>query len=184
MPLQDIERVVSELAVELANPDWDRAVPPTEGHQRDIPLIVGAGVDPSAMPIPLLHACRRRWGVPQGWTRSCCPICGARPGFAEVCGVERTRYLRCLRCGAAWQAHGLSCVFCGTTEHEKLGSLLPQEGAPKWAIEVCNSCRGYLKVFMALRPSAPERVLSKDLETVELDLVAGERGYRRPDVPA
>ena len=169
--LRDIERAVSELAEELRNPAWDRAVPARGTLQGDVPL-------------PLLHACRRRWGVPPGWTLSTCPVCGAYPGFAEVCGVERSRYLRCLRCGAAWQAHGLACVYCGMREHAKLGRLEPEEGPPKWAIETCQGCRGYLKVFTVLRPSAAEGVLARDLETVELDLVARERGYRRPHVPA
>jgi FdhE protein len=179
--LQDIERAVNELLPELANPEWDAAVPAVGEMEKDSPLVVCAGLDPAAVPMPLLHACRRRWTLPRGWRHGYCPVCGAWPGFAEVCGVERSRYLRCLRCAAAWQAHGLACVYCGMREHAKLGRLVPEEGPQKWAIETCQACRGYLKVFTALRPLPAEAVLSKDLETVELDIAAGERGFRRPD---
>jgi FdhE protein len=182
--LHDIEQALDALRADLGNPEWDAAVPGVEQVEKDSPLIASAGLDPAAVPMPLLHACRRRWTIPRGWRHGFCPVCGAWPGFAEVCGVERERYLRCLRCGAAWQAHGLTCVYCGMSDHGKLRSLVPEKGPPKWAIEACDACRGYLKVFTALRPSAPEGVLSKDLQTVELDLAAGERGYRRPDVPA
>ena len=176
--LQEIERrnpewgpwldELGELLAELDNPQWDAAVP-----QR-------GDIDPARAPLPLLHACRRRWGVPRDWARSTCPICGAWPGFAELCGVERSRYLRCVRCGAAWRAHGLACVFCGTRDHAALGSLVAEEGAPGWSIEVCNPCKGYLKVFTTLRPGPAEQVLLRDLASVELDIAAGLRGYRRP----
>ncbi len=133
------------------------------------------------MPMPLLHACRRRWTLPKDWTHGYCPVCGAWPGFAEVCGVERTRYLRCLRCGAAWRAHALACAYCGMREHGRLGSLVPEDGRVHWAIELCRACIGYLKSFTALRPCAPESLLLRDLDTVELDLAARSRGYRRPE---
>ena len=179
--LQDIERTVRELLPELGDRRWDGSVPQIGALQQEIPLACAAGLDPASVPIPLLHACRRRWGVPKSWAKTYCPICGAWPGFAESCGVERVRYLRCVRCGAAWRARGLECVYCGMAEHGRLGSLVPEEGPPKWAIEVCGACRGYLKAFTTLGPAAPENVLLKDLETVELDVVAGQRGYRRPD---
>lgn len=176
---------VGEVLEELDKPAWDAAVPALGAPpDKQAPLLAGAAVplDPTQMPIPLLHACRRRWAdaVPQGWSHGYCPICGAWPGFAEVCGVERSRYLRCVRCGSAWQAHGLSCPYCGTADHEALASLVPEEGAPKWAIEVCNGCRGYLKAFTTLRAGAPAQVMLDDIASVELDIAAAERGYRRP----
>ena len=49
-----------------------------------------------------------------------CPVCGAWPAFAEMRGIERSRYLRCGRCGGGWQAQCLSCSYCGMTDHEEL----------------------------------------------------------------
>lgn len=148
-----------------------------------------AGADPDAfgtmaalLPMPLLHACRRRLAerVPLASRKGHCPVCGSWPAFAEVCGVERARYLRCIACGAGWAVPGLACAYCGTTEHEQLGSLVPEQGAAGSSIDVCRSCLGYLKCFTRLNASPAEALMLHDLASVELDLAAAERGYSRP----
>ena len=132
--------------------------------------------------LPLLHALSRRLAgeIPASWTAGYCPVCGAWPALAEVCGVERARHLRCGRCGSAWRAHCLSCPYCGTSEHDELGSLDVEEDGSKTAVEVCGRCGGYLKRFMRLRSGSYEEVLVSDLMSVTLDLAAVKRGYRRP----
>ena len=97
-----------------------------------------------------------------------------------MCGVERARYLRCGRCGSAWEAHCLLCAYCGMNDHDQLGTLVPEATARQVVIEVCNGCRGYLKSFTTLNAGSPESVAIRDLESVELDLAAAGRGYRRP----
>jgi FdhE protein len=131
--------------------------------------------------MPFLHACTRRWGMaaPENWAHGYCVVCGTWPAFAEECGVDRIRYLRCGRCGSAWQALRLLCPYCGMTEHAALASLVVGEGQS--AIEVCKRCSGYVKVFTTLRPVASSQVLFEDLASVTLDLAATARGYRRPD---
>jgi formate dehydrogenase maturation protein FdhE len=194
MTLQEIERrnpewrpwldAIRELLEQVDDPQWDAGVPNLECSQNEkTPLVAYAKLDPAHVPMPLLHACRRRWTVSASWSQGYCPLCGAWPAFAELCGVERSRYLRCVRCGSAWRAHGLACPFCGARDHAALASLVAEEGRSSWAIEVCNSCTAYLKVFTALRPGPAENVLLQDLATVELDLAAEARGYRRPERP-
>ena len=150
-------------------------------------LAAQAGVEDSAfravaglLPLPFLRACGRAWAAPRGWQEGHCPICAAWPALAEVCGVERRRYLRCGRCGSAWEAPGLVCVYCRTSDHEQLGMLVPEEGGRTRVIEVCSHCRGYLKSFTTLGAGSPESVTIRDLDSVELDLAAAGRGYRRP----
>lgn len=134
------------------------------------------------LPLPLLHACRERWSaaLPRAWPKGYCPSCGAWPSHAEVLGIERARHLRCGRCGASWPAPVLRCAFCGTGEHETLGSLVVEEGSRNTPIEVCSRCNGYLKTFVVLAPAPPEQVLIDDLASVALDVAALARGYRRP----
>jgi hypothetical protein len=48
-------------------------------------------------------------------------------------------------------------------------------------LETCASCRGYLKSVATLQAIPAFDLLLEDVETVELDLVALERGYHRPD---
>ncbi|MGZ5164709.1 MAG: formate dehydrogenase accessory protein FdhE [Burkholderiales bacterium] len=148
-----------------------------------------AGADPDAFravaalaPMPFLHACNRHWAssLPESWVEGYCPICGAWPAFADVRGIERARYFRCGGCGAAWQAHCLFCPYCGTTDHEALGTLVPARSESNSAVDTCNGCRGYLKTFTTLQGSSPATVILDDLASVELDLAALERGYKRP----
>ncbi|HEX5607962.1 MAG TPA: formate dehydrogenase accessory protein FdhE [Candidatus Binatia bacterium] len=136
------------------------------------------------LPVPLLQATNRRWAqtVASSWMEGYCPVCGAWPAFAETRGIERNRYLRCGRCGAEWQAHVLSCPYCGNTDHERLVSLISENSA-KSAIDACKVCVGYVKVFTTLQGTGPDAVMLEDLGSVEIDLAAADQGYRRPKGP-
>ncbi|HEV8455657.1 MAG TPA: formate dehydrogenase accessory protein FdhE [Gemmatimonadales bacterium] len=133
--------------------------------------------------LPLLQSCGRLLAdrVPPSWHHGYCPICAAWPILAERRGLDRSRQLRCGRCAAAWEVQWLYCVYCGEREHERLGSLVPEDGGEILKVETCASCRGYLKSIATLQGAQPFELLLRDLETVELDLVAVERGYGRPE---
>ena len=153
-------------------------------------LARAGGVDPSVLRVagqmallPLLQACARRLApdVPAAWWEGYCPVCGAWPAVAEYTGLERKRQLRCGRCGAGWAIPLLRCVYCDETHHDNLGYLTPEAGEQSRKIEVCNTCKGYLKAVTTVRPLAPWAILVDDLTTVPLDIAALERGYRRPE---
>jgi len=135
------------------------------------------------IPVPFLQACNRRWAssIAESWTEGYCPVCGAWPAFAEVRGIERSRYLRCGRCGGGWQSQCLSCSYCGMTDHEELVSLVPEKSGSRAAIEACKRCLGYVKTFTTLQGSPPANVMVDDLASVDLDIAALEQGYRRPE---
>ena len=135
------------------------------------------------IPVPFLQACNRRWAssIAESWTEGYCPVCGAWPAFAEVRGIERSRYLRCGRCGGGWQAQCLSCSYCGMTDHEELVSLVPEKSGSNAAIDACKRCLGYVKTFTTLQGSPPANVMVDDLASVDLDIAALEQGYRRPE---
>ena len=156
-------------------------------------LAAAAGTEPQALRVlaqltalPLLLACGRALTrqLPVTWWESYCPLCGAWPVVAEYTGLERKRQLRCGRCGTGWAIPMLRCVFCDETDHEKLGYLTPEGGEQIRKIEVCHTCKGYLKGLATVRPLAAEAILLDDLKTVPLDVAALERGYRRPERPA
>jgi FdhE protein len=149
----------------------------------------GAAVDLDALravaaflPVPFLHACNRRHAraIPPGWVNGYCPLCGSWPAFAEVRGIDRSRYLRCGRCGGEWRGHMLRCVYCRTTDHERLASLVPEKPGQAGTIEACRQCLGYVKVFTTLQGDAPATVMLHDLATVDLDVAAIGQGYVRP----
>jgi FdhE protein len=135
------------------------------------------------LPVPLLHACNRQWASSKSvsWTEGYCPVCGAWPAFAEVRGIERSRYFRCGRCGGEWQARALFCPYCGITDHNELVSLVPEKSGSNSVIDACKRCLGYAKTFTTLQGSPPAKILLDDLASAHLDVAALEQGYRRPE---
>jgi FdhE protein len=153
----------------------------------------GLGVEPPVLRAvaavavtPLLHACRRAWndGPPAGWRQGYCPVCGAWPTFAEARGLERSRQLRCARCGGDWRTDWLRCPYCDNADHTRLGALVAAAPLETRKVETCEACRGYVKSITTLRATPVDEVTLVDLDTVELDIAALERGYARPDEPA
>ncbi len=147
------------------------------------------GADPNAFEAvaallahPLLHGCNRRWSsfIAGSWSEGYCPICGTWPAFAELRGIERSRFYRCVRCGCEWQSHCLSCPYCAVTDHNQLVSLVSEKSNANHSVDACNRCLGYVKIFATLERRPAGRLMIDDLATVPLDLAAMERGYKRP----
>jgi FdhE protein len=177
---QDVDALA--LLEAAVNQDEDRAGAMAEGVGVEKGALVPVA---SLAAMPLLHACRERLGGLDNIRGSLgyCPVCAAWPVFSELRGLERTRVLRCGRCGAGWKADPLYCVFCGERDHEKLGALVPEARAESRKVDVCNACGGYLKAVATLGALWPDAVALEDLASVDLDLAALDRGYARPDRP-
>ena len=148
-----------------------------------------AGIDSQALEVigqlaamPLLHACAERWReqIPSAWTHGYCPVCAAWPALSELRGLERSRRLRCGRCAADWPLPVLQCAYCGEANHDHLGTLTPEGESQTRRVEVCYTCKGYLKTFTTLRPMTLRTIAMTDLASVDLDLIAQERTYARP----
>lgn len=153
----------------------------------DVAVSTGADVEAlqavvALLPVPFLQACSRRWApaVAGTWDEGYCPVCGSWPALGEVRGIERSRYLRCGRCGGEWHAHILRCTYCRNGNHEELATLVPEKLGSAGSIEACRRCRGYVKVFTRLQGCAPAAVMLDDLDSVDLDVAAIEQGYARP----
>jgi FdhE protein len=155
-------------------------------------LAKAAGADPSALgalmqvaTMPLLQVCGRYLAqqVPIDWSCGYCPVCGAWPTLAEVRGLERTHRWRCGRCGGDWGLALLRCPYCGEANHQRLGSLTTEDNEATCTVDTCLTCKGYVKARAVLQPTPPHAVILEDLATVEWDIVALERGYRRPTPP-
>jgi FdhE protein len=152
-------------------------------------LAADRGVDPGALAavahlsaLPLLQTCGRELEhlLPSFWHAGYCPVCAAWPVLAERRGLDRSRRLRCGRCAADWEVPWLFCIYCGERNHAKLGSLEPEDKGEVVKVETCATCQGYLKSIASLQGFAALDLLLEDLGTIELDLVALERNYRRP----
>ena len=135
--------------------------------------------------IPLLFACLERFAdrVPAGWSRGYCPLCGAWPTLAEMRGLDRSRRLRCGRCRGDWQLPVLRCSYCDELRHDRLHALVPEDEEHTRRVDVCESCKGYIKTFATLQALPPRSLAMLDLATLELDVMTQDRGYARPSRP-
>ncbi len=109
-----------------------------------------------------------------------CYLCGAPASLGELRGNGQARHLRCGLCGASWLVPRLGCVYCGCGDHSRLGVISPDGRGDKVRVEVCDDCRGYLKVIRNFSPASSEELAVEDLSTLYLDCIAKRKGYRRP----
>jgi len=112
-----------------------------------------------------------------GWVHGYCPACGSWPAIAEVPGGHRT--LRCSFCAAAWELRTYACIYCAESG-EAFVTAAPDEERKSRRVEVCGTCAGYLKTVDTTELSPFPLIAIADLETMDLDVAAMERGYRRP----
>jgi FdhE protein len=116
-------------------------------------------------------------GALANWGRGYCPACGSWPALAEI--VASHRVLRCSFCAHAWEMKTFGCAYCGSGG-ETFVTAAPDDGRPDRRVEICGACSGYLKTIDVPELSAFPLLAIADLETMELDMTAMEKGYRRP----
>jgi formate dehydrogenase maturation protein FdhE len=125
---------------------------------------------------------KEKWSVPA------CPACGGAPQVSVI-GEESgefmagsPRYLVCARCALWWGFARATCISCGEDDSRRLGSYL-EEGQGWVRVDVCDTCRSYMKSFDLRDPGGREVVpLVDDVATLTLDLWAHEQGCRRPSL--
>ena len=150
---------------------------------REDPVTLRVVAQVAALPLLVTAAQHPTGAESAAWSEGYCPVCGAWPTLAEFRGIERKRWLRCGRCGTAWEFAWLRCVFCGETDHRPLGYLAPEEGETTRKVELCYTCEGYLKAEPTVSALPWWGVLLDDAATVALDVAALDRGYHRPERP-
>jgi FdhE protein len=110
------------------------------------------------------------------WSGSTCPVCAAKPHMGQLRENDGLRVMECWLCAAQWEYPRIRCPFCGNEDQETLG-FFHLEGDEGCRVQVCDSCKRYLKVFDA-RVLDREVVLSvQHLATLGHDAVAREEGY-------
>jgi FdhE protein len=118
----------------------------------------------------------------EAWSQGRCPLCGSPPQMAVLRDEGGKRYLQCAWCGCQWRGERIACPYCDNKAFDSL-QYFYVEDEEAYRVDLCDSCKGYLKTVDA-RKLAYEPVLDlEDIITIHLDIVALEKGYRRP-VPA
>lgn len=111
------------------------------------------------------------------WNEGYCPACGSWPALAEI--VEQHRILRCSFCAHAWEMKTFACAYCAN-EGDRFVTVAPDEAQMNRRIEACAECGGYMKTVDVEALSVFPLLAIADLETMDLDMTAMEKGYRRP----
>jgi len=115
---------------------------------------------------------------PETWLKGCCPICGSLPSLSLLKEVVGKRYLLCSYCGYQWRMDRIVCPFCDNRDQESLHYFCG-EGEETHRIDLCDKCHQYIKTtdYRNLQESDP---VLEDLSTLHLDLLASQKGYKRP----
>ncbi|MGE3405142.1 MAG: formate dehydrogenase accessory protein FdhE [Vicinamibacterales bacterium] len=114
------------------------------------------------------------------WDRGFCPACGSWPALLEAHDEGHT--LRCSFCALGWTLASYRCVYCGN-DGESFVTAKPDPDVPGRRIQFCGECGGYAKVLDLPRPTEFPLVAIEDLASLDLDMLAIERQYRRPTLP-
>ncbi len=113
------------------------------------------------------------------WSHGSCPFCGSWPALAEVESTRRA--LRCSFCALAWDLPRYACVYCGEAG-EAFVTAAPDLERKDRRLELCKSCGGYMKAVDVAELSPFPLLPIADLETMDLDMAAMERGFGRPQL--
>lgn len=114
----------------------------------------------------------------QSWDNpNTCPICGAHPQISRLRKLDGRRFMFCDRCFTEWEARYLECMYCGNNEPGSL-TYISVENNDAYQIYVCNKCKGYLKTFDERVEGISVDMFITNMETIYLDLLAQEKGYR------
>jgi len=114
----------------------------------------------------------------KNWLRGYCPVCGSLPLISELKG-EGQRYFLCSFCGFNWPGERLKCPYCENTDHEKL-HFLYAEGQEAYRVDLCDKCKQYIKTVDSRKLDYEPDLNLEDIVTIHLDIIASEKGYKKP----
>lgn len=115
---------------------------------------------------------------PESWLKGYCPMCGSLPFLSLLKGEGGKRYLLCSFCGFQWRVERFFCPFCKNKDQSSLHYFFA-EGEEIYRIDTCDGCHQYIKTFNARDFEMIDPEL-EDLATLHLDLLASDKGYKRP----
>lgn len=111
-----------------------------------------------------------------------CPGCGGAPVASMVVGwtsAHNTRFCACSLCSTQWNYVRIKCTLCGSTLNITYKHI--EDGSDEVRAEVCEACRGYVKILQQVQNPALDPV-ADDVASLALDLLVRELGYRRGGV--
>ena len=112
-----------------------------------------------------------------------CPLCGGLPLISSLNEKEGFRHATCSFCRHEYRIKRLGCPVCGEEDAEKL-SFFTVDEEPGFRVDVCNSCKTYVKTIDFRELDRIAVPVLDDLDSLALDYVAAGQGYRRATLSA
>jgi FdhE protein len=112
-----------------------------------------------------------------------CPVCGAMPLISSLERKEGFRHATCSFCRHHYRIKRLACPVCGEDDHAKLTFFTVDE-EPGFRVDVCESCKTYVKTIDFRELDRVALPVLDDLDSLALDYVAANQGYRRATLSA
>ena len=105
-----------------------------------------------------------------------CPVCGEPVRLATI-EEDGKKMIHCPRCLVHWNAKRLECAHCGNEDHKHM-KFLTIEGDAVSQIQVCEDCKGYIKIIDTRQYIEKPSAALLDLNSIHLDYVAQDNGYQ------
>jgi FdhE protein len=115
----------------------------------------------------------------EAWLQGGCPLCGSSPQMAQLRDEEGKRYLQCSFCGCQWRWERITCPYCSNKTFDSLHYLCSDE-EEAYRVDLCDQCKGYIKTIDSRKLDYEPFLDLEDIVTIHLDILALEKGYRRP----
>ncbi|MGL1860922.1 MAG: formate dehydrogenase accessory protein FdhE [Pseudodesulfovibrio sp.] len=112
-----------------------------------------------------------------------CPICGSLPLISSLKEKEGYRHATCSFCRHDYRIKRLACPVCGEEDQKKL-TFFTVEEEPGFRVDVCESCKTYIKTIDFRDLDRVAIPVLDDLDSLALDYVAAGQGYKRATLSA
>lgn len=112
-----------------------------------------------------------------------CPICGSLPLISSLKEKEGFRFATCCFCRHEHSIRRLACPVCNEDDQKKL-TFFTVEEEPGFRVDVCDSCKSYVKTIDFRELDRIAIPVLDDLDSLALDYVAASQGYRRATLSA
>lgn len=117
------------------------------------------------------------------WQFGHCPTCGSLPLIGALEEKEGHRHFTCSFCQTDYKARRLGCPVCNEQDFEKVSFFIVEE-EPGFRVDVCKSCKRYMKVADFRKLDRRSLPLMDDLASLALDILAAQKGYSRATLSA
>lgn len=112
-----------------------------------------------------------------------CPVCGSLPFISAIRGTEGKRSATCSMCRHEYRIRRLACPFCDEDNQKKLKFFTARE-EPGYRVDTCDTCGLYIKTTDFRTMDRQELPALDDLDSLTLDFVADQQGYKRATLSA